>query len=40
MLHLMHLIDCRFPDNSRALRLALVAASATLLGIGALLVMQ
>lgn len=40
MLHLMHLIERRFPGNSRALRLALVSASAALVGIGMLLVMQ
>lgn len=40
MLHLMNLIERRFPGNIRALRLALVSASAALLGIGTLLVMQ
>ena len=40
MLHLMHLIERRFPGNSRALRLVLVSASTALLAIGALLVMQ
>ena len=40
MLHLMHLIERRFPGNARALRLALVSASAALLGIGTLLAMQ
>ena len=40
MLQLMHLIERRFPDNSRELRIALVAASAAPLGIGTLLVMQ
>jgi hypothetical protein len=40
MLHLMHLIERRFPGNTRALRLALVSASAALLGIGTLLVMR
>lgn len=40
MLHLMHLIERRFPGNTWAIRLALVAASAALLGIGTLLVMQ
>ncbi|MDR6842362.1 hypothetical protein [Pseudoxanthomonas sacheonensis] len=40
MLHLLHPIERRFPGNSRALRLTLVAASAALLGIGALLVAQ
>ena len=40
MLHLIHLIERRFPGNVRALRLALVWASAALLGVGALLILQ
>ena len=40
MLYLMHLIERRFPGNIRALRLTLVCASAALLGVGALLVLQ
>lgn len=40
MLHLIHLIERRFPGNARALRLALVSASAALLGVGALLALQ
>ena len=40
MLHLIHLIERRFPGNARALRLTLVSVSAALLGIGALLVLQ
>ena len=40
MLHLMHLIERRFPGNTRALRLALVSASTALLGIGALLALR
>ncbi len=40
MLHLMHLIERRFPANTRVLRLVLVSASAALLGVGALFVLQ
>lgn len=40
MLHIMHLIERRFPGNARALRLTLVSASAALLGVGALLASQ
>jgi hypothetical protein len=40
MLHLMHLIERRFPGNTRALRLVVVCASAALLGIGVLLALQ
>ncbi|WP_281352920.1 hypothetical protein [Pseudoxanthomonas sacheonensis] len=40
MLHLMHLIERRFPGNARALRLVLVSVSAALLGVGALLAVQ
>jgi hypothetical protein len=40
MLHIMHLIERRFPGNARALRLVLVSASAALLGVGALLAVQ
>lgn len=40
MLHLVHLIERRFPGNARALRLALASASAALLGVGALLALQ
>ena len=40
MLHLMPLIERRFPGNSRAIRLALACASAALLGVGALLALQ
>ena len=40
MLHLMRMIERRFPGNSRTLRLAVACASAALLGAGALLVLQ
>ena len=40
MLHFLRLIERRFPHNARALRLALVSASAALLGIGALLILR
>jgi hypothetical protein len=40
MPHLMHLIECRFPGNTRALRFAVISASAALLGVGVLLVLQ
>lgn len=40
MLHIVHLIERRFPGNSRALRLILVSASAALLGVGVLLALQ
>ncbi len=35
MLHVMHLIERRFPGNARALRLVVVLALAALLGVGA-----
>ena len=40
MLHLLHLIERRFPGNARALRFVLILASAALLGAGALLALQ
>lgn len=39
MLHFVHLIERRFPNNAWALRLALVSASAALLGVGVVLVL-
>lgn len=40
MLHIMHLIERRFPGNARVLWLVLVSASTALLGVGALLAVQ
>lgn len=37
MLHIMHLIERRFPGNARVFRLGVVSALAALLGVGALL---